>query len=62
MFDIKAAYIDTFTKLADLRREEETNESLLQAYETLLNVIQRDSRFKRMNFIELSQPQEKDED
>jgi hypothetical protein len=56
MTDLKQLYINAFTARADLIRDGETNEAVLQAYESLLNVISNDVRFRAETYIELSQP------
>lgn len=58
MFDIKSAYINIFTTLAELRRAGESQD-LVEIYECVLRVIENDPRFKAMGFVELSQPGEK---
>lgn len=55
MFDAKQAYQQTFTARADYLRTGENNEAILQAYDTLLNVLSRDHRFRAKTYIELSQ-------
>lgn len=60
MFDIKAAYIEAFTQREKFIRSGERNEAITQAYDSLLNVISNDVRFRAKRHIELSQVEEKE--
>lgn len=60
MFDAKKEYQRIFTARADFIRSGEKNEGLLQAYDSLLNVLSNHVNFRAKTFIELSQPKEED--
>jgi recombinational DNA repair ATPase RecF len=55
MFDCKQEYIRAFTARAEYLRSDHPSEAVLQAYDSLLNVLSNDVRFRAKTFIELSQ-------
>lgn len=54
MFDAKAAYFKAITDRNEFLRTGEKNAAVLQAYETLINVLSNDPRFRAKMYIELS--------
>ena len=58
MFDIKREYMHVFVLLSELKRDGEGDTPLAQIYQTVLDVISNDPRFRAQEFIELSQPKE----
>ena len=55
MLDLRQEYLVAFTALTELKAAGETNTAILQSYESLLNVIANDPRFRAQTYIELSQ-------
>ena len=62
MFDTKQAYIQAYTARAEELRQTKPNAAIIQAYDSLLNVISADYRFRAQGYIELSQPREREDD
>jgi hypothetical protein len=54
--DLKHLYINAVFDLSDLLRNNEKNTAVIQAYESLINVIANDSRFRAKTYIEYNQP------
>lgn len=61
MFDVKSEYISAYTARAEYLRSDHPSEAVIQAYDTLINVLSNDVRFRAQGYIELNQPRENDE-
>jgi hypothetical protein len=56
MFDCRAEYISAFTARSEYLRSDHPSDAVLQAYDSLLNALSNDVRFRSKMFFELNQP------